>query len=611
MGMIMMKKRSLKVLLKRICLLVMVLSLVAPFVPMASAAVPGKIRVGIFYGSNALPTANLQNYTGSGYRFGYYDSQYNFISVGYTATERITMCKDTNLYHSNGSFYETPTASGYRLVGAYHLQTQYTYSTFEEAKNAASAYPYGFPAYINGKYVVRFEFYSTAANAQADAGKYSGVKVVGNSTTCYTVVSTATGNILFEFDNGSSSCLAVSPDITGVTNPITWFKGNRYYGGFQYNRRNGNDITVINVVNEDLYVAGVLPCEFVCTGGMESLKAGAVAIRTFACCSTKHASLGFDVCTTTDCQVYRGVYFGEESGRAMQAALETSGECVYYNGNFAETTFYAANGGATESAANTWGKDFPYLIAQIDPYECQLNFNSKEWKYAVTPAQVRQMLQKQGYSCGEIVSMEVTQLTSVGNVNAIAIRDVNGRTITLTKDSVRLLQNISGVTYFSRRFRIVPIVNGVAQDLPIINDPAKYPSGQLPAQPGETLQPNNPFVMTGPLTVYDSTQKTDHESVYVITEKGVQKVDKPVSILTSTGIVTVEPDEETPSTSGSVTGNIQTGSNTYSISTGWVIYGYGYGHNVGLSQWGAYAMAEMNYSYDQILQFYYPGTYIA
>ena len=35
--------------------------------------------------------------------------------------------------------------------------------------------------------------------------------------------------------------------------------------------------------------------------------------------------------------------------------------------------------------------------------------------------------------------------------------------------------------------------------------------------------------------------------------------------------------------------------------------GKGWGHNVGMSQWGAYAMANQGYTYLNILQFYYTG----
>jgi stage II sporulation protein D len=36
--------------------------------------------------------------------------------------------------------------------------------------------------------------------------------------------------------------------------------------------------------------------------------------------------------------------------------------------------------------------------------------------------------------------------------------------------------------------------------------------------------------------------------------------------------------------------------------------GRGYGHGVGLCQWGAKGMAEQGYAARQILAFYYPGT---
>ena len=35
--------------------------------------------------------------------------------------------------------------------------------------------------------------------------------------------------------------------------------------------------------------------------------------------------------------------------------------------------------------------------------------------------------------------------------------------------------------------------------------------------------------------------------------------------------------------------------------------GKGYGHGVGMSQWGAFAMAEKGYTYRDILNFYYTG----
>ncbi|MDD5155818.1 MAG: hypothetical protein PHF11_04960 [Candidatus Omnitrophica bacterium] len=42
-----------------------------------------------------------------------------------------------------------------------------------------------------------------------------------------------------------------------------------------------------------------------------------------------------------------------------------------------------------------------------------------------------------------------------------------------------------------------------------------------------------------------------------------------------------------------------------------VLEGVGWGHGVGLCQWGAYFMAKQGYSYKNILKYYYPGADVA
>lgn len=520
------------------------------------------IRVGLYYGSNALPTANLANEVGSGYQFGTFSSSGQFTALGSTSQEKITICKDTNLYLSGGSFYETPTASSYQLIGAYHVQMPETYGTYEEAAAAAAGYPYGFPAYVDGSYVVRFEFFSTEANAAEEAASYGGT-VVGGSKTCYTVVNTTTGQILFEFDNGGAY-LGVMPVSTGEE-AQTWFKGYRYYGGFQYMRRSGNDISVINFVNEDLYVSGVLPYEFVVSGDLESLKAGAVAIRTFSRASSKHQSLGFDICNTTDCQVYRGVYTGSGASLVLQAVEETAGECAYYNGKLIEAVYFSSDGGATEDAVNAWGSDIPYLQGKADPYESTISFNGKSWSYQVTASELQTLLRNQGKSCATVTDFAVTEVTENGNVNAITITDSNGTKFVYRNDNVRILQNLPSVTYMSRRFTVT--ANG--------------------GQSGGTTTGDT-------FSVYDGNQTTTSGSISVITSSGTGTVTGSASVITSSGVQTVG----------------ESGSSSTTSGEGWTISGGGYGHNIGMSQWGAYAMGKQGYTYDEILKFYYTGITI-
>lgn len=530
--------------------------------PARAADSGSALRVGLFYGSSALPTANLANEVGSGYAFGYYARPGQFTALGQTAQEKITICKDRNLYVSGGSYYETPTVGDYTLLGAYHLQLQQTYDSFDAAQQAASGYPGGFPAYVEGRYVVRFEYYSSASNASEDAENYSNVTVVGGSDTCYTVTITGTNQILFEFDNGSGNYLAVQPQ-SGGAKAQTWFKGYQYYGGFEYCRRTGGDLTVINHVDLDDYVAGVLPYEMSASWPLETLKAGAVAARTYALNTARHQSLGFDVCTSTDCQVYHGVYTGASSSNITRAAAETAGECLYYNGSLIDAVYHSADGGATESSLNTWGTDHPYLVGKQDPYETQVQHPSSSWQYEISGDQMTQMLQSAGYDCQQIVQVQITEFSAMGNVNAIVLTDAAGQSFRFTKDDVRIFQRIDGVTYFSRRFTVTA--------------------------PGQSVGGTG-----GSYSVYDGTETSQHDTLYAITADGVEAVSGGISVITDSG---------TQQLSGAGTGQNHTGDT-------WLFTGSGYGHNVGMSQYGAYAMGTQGYTYEDILTFYYTGVTI-
>lgn len=534
----------------------------------AEAAGDRIIRVGLRFGSNGVPTANLANEEGSGYQFGFFSEDGAFTSLGYTEREKITICKDTNFYLSGGGFYETPTAGGSTLIGAYHLQAPGSYSSFEEAQAAAAAYPYGFPAWVDGSYVARFEFFSSSANATAAQGGYPGSKAVGRSGSCYTVVDTTTGEILFEYDGGSDSALGVTPSNGGEL-ARTWFQGYQYYGGFEYMRRSGNDLTVVNRVSEDLYVAGVLPYEFVVSGDLESLKAGAIAIRTFARASSKHSASGFDICNTTDCQVYRGVYTKEYAENVLQAVRETSGLCAYYDGKPIQALYSSSDGGATEDAANAWGVEYPYLKGKSDPYESTITFGGQNWSYHVSAGDLQSLLNKRGYSCGTVTGFAVTEVTANGNVNEITITDSSGKTIKFSKDNVRILQNLPGVTYMSRRFTV------------------QSGSGGSPSGSGAAV-----------FSVYDGSTTSSASSVTAITADGKTEVSAPASVLTDSGLDTIQ------GTGVSITAPAST------YGSGWTITGGGYGHNVGLSQWGAYAMGKQGYTYEDILKFYYTGITI-
>ncbi|MCY7385664.1 MAG: sporulation protein, partial [Microcoleus sp. CAN_BIN18] len=58
-------------------------------------------------------------------------------------------------------------------------------------------------------------------------------------------------------------------------------------------------------------------------------------------------------------------------------------------------------------------------------------------------------------------------------------------------------------------------------------------------------------------------------------------------------------------------GGIFSGRNGGQPPNGFQVAGKGFGHAVGMSQWGAYNLARQGYGYQQILLHYYRGTGLA
>lgn len=109
--------------------------------------------------------------------------------------------------------------------------------------------------------------------------------------------------------------------------------------------KNGLLMVVALIPRED-YVAGVLAGEASVFRSEESLKAMAVASRTYAMHFVgRHKSEAFDFCDTTHCQDYRGVAI---TARARKAASDTAGEILWHEGTPIEAYYHQDCGGTTE-----------------------------------------------------------------------------------------------------------------------------------------------------------------------------------------------------------------------------------------------------------------------
>lgn len=538
--------------------------------PEVAEAIGETVHVGLAYGDNALAGANLANDVGSGYRFGYTDENRKFWQVGYTSETALSVVKTQNVYYgynyggSSSLITYSDAITSDVLVGCWHVQLPGAYATFEEAQTHAWDVG-GFPAWINGEYQVRFGSYAAQGEAQAMAQQLGGT-AVGTSAYGVSAVKTKTNTILFQFDGGEQNSLTVKPGTDDTKKTVTYFKGARYYGSFQFQRVGGGNMTVTNYLPMNDYLDCVISQEMSASWPLEALKAQAVTARTYYERNLgKHKKYGFDVCSTTDCQAYPGM--SRTTERTAQAVEETDGLRVWYDGKLAETFYFASDGGGTEDVRNVWGsKDYPHLCGVIDPYEETVVDKIPYWDYQKTftsselNAIVQPYIQEKGGNCADIVDFQVTELSPTGNVKSIAFTDSNGKVWPFTMTQANKFRGLLGL----QSIRYTVTKSGVNA------------AGVYYLDDGGTLS-----TMNGVYVIDGKGRKTKlNSNPYVITSSGVQFLSLPTS---DTAV-----DEEV----------------VYTITS------RGYGHNVGMSQWGAYAMAQQGMSFEDILTFYYPGVEI-
>ena len=333
---------------------------------------------------------------------------------------------------------------------------------------------------------------------------------------------------------------------------------------------------MVNIVDVEDYLIGVVPYEMSDSWPLEALKAQAVCARSYAYNSLNHhSSYHFDICNGTDCQVYYGYGGGSTyNANAARAVEETSGVYAKYNGKVIETFYSASHGGASESVYNVWGSSlstYPYLCGVKDPYEADTaSMNPySSWTVSYTTSTLTQRLQSKGYGTGtSVASLDLTY-SDLGNVIAVKVNYANGQSNTFKPTNMRSTFGISSI-----RFQVNSSGSGSGGT----------PDGSLPVNGSGSLpEQDSYYVISGSGTV----GKTDREDLYAISGSG--SVD---SVTSSSG-------------GGS---SVTEGNVVHVTGSSYVFEGSGNGHQIGMSQWGAYAMAKRGFTYDEIITFYFPGT---
>jgi SpoIID/LytB domain protein len=186
-----------------------------------------------------------------------------------------------------------------------------------------------------------------------------------------------------------------------------------YRGALRAVRTSATAINVVNALDLESYLYGVVPRETSSSFHAEALKAQAVAARSYASYEVDHPRAStYDICSTTSCQVYGGVRLVTSSGSVIELETTATTNAVNatartvrtYNGKAIFAEFSSSNGGFSVAAGQ------PYLLARADPWDAIVS-PYHDWTAQVTAAQ----LEARYPAVGRLLRIRVTQRDGNGD----------------------------------------------------------------------------------------------------------------------------------------------------------------------------------------------------
>ena len=559
----------------------------------------------------------------------------------------LVCASDDNLTESRGT-YSIASRERDTDIGGYHLEIdcwdcerEDLEDLIDDNERAVNRMGYDLiPAYIDGYYMLRIGDFTSEEEAEEAMEELEDIftgrrrmTVAGPTDTAVTVFDPDMREILFEYDCGGDLELGIAAEEDRRGNTyLTAPNGNIYDGVFAFRRvvtKDTDGVSVINILPLEAYIAGVLPYETSNSWPIETQKAFAITVRSFSLTNMKSASKHwghkFDLCTEVCCQVYRGA--AKINRSVMEAVLDTEGMVMTYDNKIVVAFYVSSMGGVTISAQDAWGgaEDIPYLQPIETPWEDYMNHENAFWISEISPSALCDRLNLAGYKQlrDEIEDVEILEYARDSTyIKTLRVTDIYGNRVDISPcDSVR----ISLTPYVkSSNFVIGRGSVEYTEDV-VVQDSAK--SSEQNAKPDE------------PETYGLDYAYMDLDDFYVITDEAEERTyfGDSVAVLTENGLVdygkrdifaiarqnadafegayVLSPDdpvtEDGPSkyvtetvedkTDGSKKTKIAHAEN----SDNFILVGKGWGHGVGMSQWGAFDLAVKGYTAREILEAYF------
>ncbi|OLC56997.1 MAG: hypothetical protein AUH85_04530 [Chloroflexi bacterium 13_1_40CM_4_68_4] len=333
-----------------------------------------------------------------------------------------------------------------------------------------------------------------------------------------------------------------------TTDGVLTVNGRGYRGTLEITTDDDGEAIIVNTVETGVYLASVIGSEEPSTWEPEALAAQAIAARTYLVTHLrKHKN--YDLEGDTRDQEYDGI--GNEVRSTVRAVDRTAGLVATYRGSPIEALYSANAGGVTEDSENVFGNALPYLRSVPSPgdelaKDSGWGHTSWDWSREFTAPQLGDYMRYRGVDVGIPVRIEILEQSNAGRPLRTRIIGTTGL-LTVSAEHARYIFGLKSNLF----------------------TPVLHPSNELEWVSVRNADRLRDMEFLGASKVRASYDRDIDADGHFVGIRAVEWL--------------------------------------FSIPTRFDFVGRGFGHSVGMSQWGAQGMALKGFDYEQILKHYYTG----
>ncbi|MEK5435834.1 MULTISPECIES: SpoIID/LytB domain-containing protein [Paenibacillus] len=396
-----------------------------------------------------------------------------------------------------------------------------------------------------------------------------------------------------------------------------------YRGNMELSNLRGS-LAVINEVPLEQYLYAVVGGEVSSSWPDEALKAQAVAARSYAMAQGNRFEVA-NVVDSTLSQVYNGI--GSEAPVIIKAVDATAGEVLMSGGKVIEAVFSSNSGGVTSDPSEVWGNGGDAFASVPSKEDVVATATAKKWYYLLLANGTS------GYAREDNIKLTGNKTAAGLAIATATTKDVNVRPLPAVESSVSAVGKLNpgenavvlDKVYESGSYSWIKgpytsadllkslqgkTTSALPSSILNLQVTQRGPSGraiQVKAN-GQALDVKYPDMFRSafnglPSTLFDIVPAGSYTVLGADGATSTIGSSQSAGVLSASGKVNVNG-------SGTVVMGGDSSARAITNSSGFLFIGQGYGHGLGMSQWGVKGMADSGYDYKQILQHYYQNVTI-